>query len=112
MMCLYVEDLMIIYKTAATYSTFVEELKAFWRITQTPRGHCTKMLGLQITRNNEFDVTLDQPAMINELLDAHGMQNSKPVAAPGSSIILNLRLISSKEKEDVSKLPIRNIIGS
>lgn len=109
---IYVDDLLIIGKLSEV-EDFKREIKK--QFAAKDLGPAAQILSMQITKEDDGSITLDQTGYISEVLDTFKMSEAKPAATPLDPSIKYSHANDQeweKVKEESKKNPYRQVVGS
>ena len=112
-MSIFVDDIIIAWRSKTVYDNFVKNLNDKWKCTSNAKSNL--ILGVNIFQLGDGCIMMNQNEMIQTILQRFNMADCKPVASPGTTFVLNksdYESTSSEEKEKLSNIDIRTIIGS
>jgi transposase InsO family protein len=111
---LYVDDMLIAAKSMSAVNKLKKQLGKEFDMKDL--GGARKILGMEITRDRRVGKTvLSQRSYIEKVLHRFNMATAKPVSVPFAShfrLSSDLSPKSAEEKEQMSKVPYSNAVGS
>lgn len=110
---IYVDDIVIFAKHQQIINEIVQMIKN--RFEARDLGEITHFLGVNIKRDSEGGIRMNQEIYIQELLERYGLQECRPAYVPlelGNPISLRESPKADKEKQDMRNVPYRELIGS
>jgi hypothetical protein len=108
----HVDDGLLATTTKEQGEQFIAKLRESFRLTDL--GEPKKFLGIIVERN-ENRIKLHQEVSINELLKEHGLQDANSARTPavsGEYLTSDDSPVSKMEKDRMSRLPYRKLVGS
>lgn len=110
---IYVDDIVIFSRYQETINEIVQRIQNKYEARDL--GEITHFLGVNIMRGNEGDIKINQEVYIQELLEKYGLQECRPAYTPlepGNSISSENSPKIDEERQDMKKVPYRELIGS
>lgn len=112
-LALYVDDGLIICKRLEIINRILKELDKQFKITISDPNY---FVGFEIHRNERSEgIFINQYNYINRILHKFNMKECKPVdtpALPGTALSVKDCPQSDQEKQEISEIPYREIVGS
>lgn len=111
---IYVDDILIFSNKEKLDEEVKTELKANFKMKDL--GNASSILGIRIIRNTKFNtITIGQAGYVRRILKRFNMEECNPVNSPmeiGTKISKEMCSQNEDEKEEMSKIPYRQAIGS
>ena len=113
-MPVFVDDITLAGKDGDKIDSVVQELSSHFKLRDL--GPTTQLLGMQIHRDHpNRTLSISQTQFITNLLQEHGLQDSKPVSTslnPGSRLSSSMSPQNSAEAAEMCQYPYISIVGS
>lgn len=105
---LHLDDMAI---TGNCISSFKEEVNTRWKMEDL--GYAHQIVGIEIHRSEDGGYEINQPQMINSVVEKFRMTSSKPTSTPFPGGVKVYKSTDSEAEEMASKkLPYRSVVGS
>ena len=113
-MPVFVDDITLAGNNPAAIDLFVQELSSHFKLRDL--GPTTQLLGMEIHRDHpNHTLSLSQTNFITNLIQQHGLQDSKPVSTPlnpGSRLSTSMAPQNDAEASEMSQYPYISVVGS
>ena len=114
LMPVFVDDITLAGKDGAKIDFVVQELSKHFKLRDL--GPTTQLLGMEIHRDrSKHLLSLSQSQYITNLLQEHGLQDSKPVSTPlnpGSRLSTSMSPQNESEAAEMRQYPYISLVGS
>lgn len=111
-LAVYVDDMLVLSNSESTETKIVSKLMTEFEMKDL--GEVSTLLGVNIQRNEDGGITMDQSAYISNILVRFGMSDCNPISTP---IDVNQKLSKSmcpsseSEKNEMQNVPYQEAIG-
>jgi hypothetical protein len=113
-MPVFVDDITLAGKDSAALDSVIQELSSRFKLRDL--GLTTQLLGMEIHRDRpNRTLFLSQSQFITNLLQEHGLQDSKPVSTPlnpGSRLSTSMSPQNATEVAEMRQHPYISVVGS
>ena len=114
LMPVFVDDITLAGKDGAKIDSIIQELSQHFKLRDL--GPTTQLLGMEIHRDrSKHLLSLSQSQHITNLLQEHGLQDSKPVSTPlnpGSRLSTSMSPQNASEAAEMWQYPYISLVGS
>jgi hypothetical protein len=113
-MPVFVDDITLAGNNASSINSVIQELSSHFKLRDL--GPTTQLLGMEIHRDRpNRTLSLSQSQFILDLIQQHGLQDSKPVSTPlnpGSRLSTSMSPQNDSEAAEMSQYPYISVVGS
>ena len=113
-MPVFVDDITLAGKDGAAIASVIQELSSHFKLRDL--GPTTQLLGMEIHRDRpNRTLSLSQSQFITDLLQEHGLQDSKPLSTPlnpGSRLSTSMSPQNDAEAAEMHQYPYISVVGS
>src|SRR6266702_993052 len=113
LMPVFVDDITLACKDGAKIYSIIQELSKHFKLQDL--GPTTQLLGLEIHRDcPNLHLSISQSQYISNLIDEHGLNNSKPVSTPlnpGTRLSTSMCPQTDAEASEMCQYPYISIVG-
>jgi Reverse transcriptase (RNA-dependent DNA polymerase) len=114
LMPVFVDDITLACKDSAALDSVIQELSSRFKLRDL--GPTTQLLGMEIHRDRpNRTLFLSQSQSITNLVQEHGLQDSKPVSTPlnpGSRLSTSMSPQNATEAAEMHQYPYISVVGS
>ncbi len=113
LMPVFVDDITLACKDGAKIDSIVQELSKHFKLRDL--GPTTQLLGLEIHRDRpNLRLSISQSQYISNLIDEHGLNDSKPVSTPlnpGTRLSTSMYPQNDAEASEMRQYPYISVVG-
>ena len=113
-MPVFVDDIMLACKDGAKIDSVIQELSQHFKLRDL--GPTTQLLGMEIHRDRpNCQLTISQSQFISNLIQEHGLSDSKPVTTPlnpGTCLSTFMCPQNDAEALEMQQYPYISVVGS